>query len=372
MLTLCIQFGVVPDNFRRGVLIPIPNKSGCDTTQAKNWRPITFSKLLELYVIEECSGHEFSDLQFGFVKGRRTEMATALLHEVISYSTTRGSVVYSCSLDAEGAFDAIPHCVLFDKAQSVLPTYCWFVMYEWYSEFTINIKWRGCYSNNIDVNIGTTRQGGLSSPMLFNISYQELIDRLSSHHCGISINKNSYSAFCYADDLILMSLTITGLESLINIFRNYITSHGLNFNSSKTTCTTFGTTHQVVNPTWSLNGVKLKQDESVTYFGTRLSNQTRDHIDSRITAARSAFYGLQAAGLCVRGANSFTIAHMYKTAIQPILTYSCSTIKLKPNDIDELEKVQASLIKAALGLFKYSRNTPILRALNNTKKKIIK
>ena len=50
---------------------------------------------------------EFRDLQFGFVTGRGTEMATALLHDVISYSTTRGSVVYSCSLDAEGAFDAI-------------------------------------------------------------------------------------------------------------------------------------------------------------------------------------------------------------------------------------------------------------------------
>ena len=76
----------------------------------------TFSKLLELYVIEECSDHEFSDLQFGFMKGRGTEMATALLHDVISYSTTLGSVVYLCSLDAERAFDAIPHCVLFDKA----------------------------------------------------------------------------------------------------------------------------------------------------------------------------------------------------------------------------------------------------------------
>ena len=171
----------------------------------------TFSKLLELYVIEECSGHEFSDLQFGFVKGRVTEMATSLFHDVISYSTTRGSVVYSCSRDAERAFDAIPHCASFDKAQSVLPTYCWFVMYEWYSELTINIKWRGCYSKNIDVNIGT-RQGGLSSPMLFNIFYSELIDRLSSQHGSISINKNSYNVFCYADDLILMSLTITGLQ----------------------------------------------------------------------------------------------------------------------------------------------------------------
>ena len=131
-----------------------------------------------------------------------------------------------------------------------------------------------------------------------------------SQHCGISINKNSYNVFCYADDLILTSLTITGPQSLINISRNYITSHGLNFNPSKTTCTTFGTTHQVVNPTWSLNGVKLKQDESVTYLGTRLSNQTRDHIDSRITAARCAFYGLQGAGLCVRSANPNNCTHV--------------------------------------------------------------
>ena len=52
MLTLCIQFGVVPHNFRQGVLISIPKKAGCDTTETKNWRPITvssiFSKLLEL------------------------------------------------------------------------------------------------------------------------------------------------------------------------------------------------------------------------------------------------------------------------------------------------------------------------------------
>ena len=174
----------------------------------------------------------------------------------------------------------------------------------------------------------------------------------------------SYNVFCYADDLILTSITVTGLQSLIDASRDYITSHGLNFNPSKTTCTTFGTTHQVVKPTWILNGTKLKQDNAVTYLGTRLSNHTHDHIDYRITAARRAFYGLQSVGLCAKSANPFTIAHIYKTANQPILIYSCSTLNLKHTDINELEKVQASLIKTALGLSKYSRNTQILRALN--------
>ena len=86
MLILCIQFGVVPDNLRRGVILPIPKKAGCKTTETKSWKPITvssmFTKLLEL---EEYSGHEFSNLQLGFIKGRGTEMATALLHDVIDY-----------------------------------------------------------------------------------------------------------------------------------------------------------------------------------------------------------------------------------------------------------------------------------------------
>ena len=125
----------------------------------------------------------------------------------------------------------------------------------------------------------------------------------------------SYNVFCYADDLILTSLTVTGLQSLIDVSRDYITSQGLNFNPSKTTCTTFGTTHQVVKPTWILNGTKLKQDDAVTYLA-------RDHIDNRITAARRAFYGIQGAGLCAKSANPFTIAPVYKTAIQPILTYA--------------------------------------------------
>ena len=140
--------------------------------------------------------------------------------------------------------------------------------------------------------------------------YQDLIDKLSSQYCGISISMESYNVFCYVDDVILTSLPVSGLQSLIDVSRDYITSHGLNFNSSKTTCTTFSTTHQVAKPTWILNEIKLKQDNTVTYLGTRLSNHAHDIIDDRITAARRAFYGLQGAGLCAKGANPFTIAHI--------------------------------------------------------------
>ena len=71
MLTICLKFGVVPSSFRTGVLVPILKKSGCDAAVPKNWRPVvislTLSKLLEVYILDAVSGHDFDELQFGFL-----------------------------------------------------------------------------------------------------------------------------------------------------------------------------------------------------------------------------------------------------------------------------------------------------------------
>ena len=366
MLTLCIKFSVVPDSFANGLLTPIPKKPGCDASNPKNWRPIvvssTLSKILEMYVLDMSSQHEFSDLQFGFIPGRGTELATVLIDDVITYCNTRGSAVYTCSLDAEGAFDAIPHCILFEKAASALPDHCWSVMYNWYSRLSVQIKWNNKLSTKIRVSVGT-RQGGLSSPFLFNLFYEGLIRLLSDCGGGIRINNDSYNVFCYADDLILTSLSAIGLQELIGKAREYITSHGLNFNPSKTICTTFGSSPFIVNPTWNLDGKPLREEKTVTYLGTSLSENTNDHVNVRVQSGRRAFYGLQSAGLCTNGVTPDAAAHMIKVAIQPVLVYGCATINITPGAMKTLEKTQGRLVKSALGLPKYCRNTPLLKAL---------
>ena len=127
VLTLCVQYHVVPTSFTRGMLVPLLKKSTLDPSVPSNYRPVTvsstLSKLLELYTcILYISGQfEFSDLQFGFVPGWSTNMAAVLAQDVISYCKSRGSPVYACSLDAQGAFDAVPHEILFRKALGVIP-----------------------------------------------------------------------------------------------------------------------------------------------------------------------------------------------------------------------------------------------------------
>ena len=122
-------------------------------------------------------------------------MAVSLVNDVIGYCTKRGSPVYTCSLDAEGAFDAIPHNALFYKAIDVLPDHCWRIVVNWYKTMYVQIKWGSEMSELIQVCKGT-RQGGLSSPFLFNLFYQDLINELSDCVGGIVINNMSFNVFC--------------------------------------------------------------------------------------------------------------------------------------------------------------------------------
>ena len=101
----------------------------------------------------------------------------------------------------------------------------------------------------------------------------------------------------------------------------------------------------------------------MTYLGTTLSENVTDHINTRIQSARRAYYGLQGAGVCCDGVAPKTLSHIYKVAIQPILTYGCSAINITHRSVKSLEKTQGILLKTALGLPKSRRNSPLFAAL---------
>lgn len=143
----------------------------------------------------------------------------------------------------------------------------------------------------------------------------------------------------------------------------YISSHGLRFNPIKTHCITFGKTSFVKDPEWSLDGTLLTQSTNIMYLGANLSNNNHDHVESRIKSCRKAFFALQSIGFFKGGLAPDTMAHIWKTAIQPILLYATQCFTLKKKSLDELDRIQARLLKSSLGLSKFCRNTPLLQAL---------
>ena len=161
----------------------------------------------------------------------------------------------------------------------------------------------------------------------------------------------------------MCSLTISGLQKLIDRAHEQIIRCGLNFNPLKTQCMTFG--KSVFNTrSWNLNHIALCETDSIRYLGVMLSNNDSKHCEERVNATRRAYYALQNVGMCSRGVKQpDTVVHVYNTAIRPVLMYGQQCIFSNKTAIDRAEKLQAKLLKCSLGLKSYSKTTPLLKAL---------
>ena len=367
MFNICLTYGVLPDEFNKGILVPILKKSTLNPTEACNYRPITISvvisKLIEIHTLNVCDGHQFCDAQFGYVGGRNTNMVTALAHDIGAYCVTRGSTTFYCSVDAQGAFDTLPHHIILKKAMGIVPDPLWLLMYQSYADMCVMIRWKNYLSESIPVTRGT-KQGSLTSPFYFNLFYQELVELLQKSNCGITIGNNHYNCYCYADDLLLSSLTVTGLQKLIDKARNYVSDHGLQFNPEKTSCIVLGNNPFTTQPTWHMNNTNLKINKCVKYLGTFLGDTNGScHIDSRIKASTKAFYGLQNAGIKCPEIKPQIVVDIYRTAVNTVLQFGCSTIHINRTNMIKVNRHQCNLIKRHLGLSKWCHSSSLLQAV---------
>ena len=77
-------------------------------------------------------------------------------------------------------------------------------------------KWDNCLSTKFHVTNGA-KQGGVLSPLLFIVYFDELITRLKNSRTGYNIGDKYIRALCYADDLTLLSFSVIGLSKFIRI-----------------------------------------------------------------------------------------------------------------------------------------------------------
>ena len=366
LFTVCLRFAIVPQTFCEGLLIPLLKKQNLDPRIVKNYRPITVSsvcsKVLEYHILDQCADYKNSPSQFGFVSQRSTVMAASLAHDVSRYCVSAGSPLFMCSLDTQGAFDNLPHPVLFDKMSTAIPTPIWCLLYYWYSNMNIRIRWNKVLGNTIPVRI--TRQGGLSSPFLFNIFYKDLVEEIESSQCGVTINNITYNIYCYADDILISSTTASGLQSLIDKANVNLSSCGLNFNPQKSECIIVGGNPFTTSPKWHLNGEKLPVRDSIVYLGTVIGDRNGEkHTESRLRKATKSFYSLQGCGLNAHGVSPNTGLHIYNTAVRSTMTYVCSAVHISGKYLKKLDQLQGKIIKSILGIPYSSRTTPLLNAL---------
>ena len=73
---------------------------------------------------------------------------------------------------------------------------------------------------------------------------------------------------------------------------------------------------------------------------------------------------MQGAVLYNNVADAGDIAYLWNVAIIPVLTYGINCIHVSKTCLSRMEKLQAKLLKAGIDVHKWSRSSPVLKALD--------
>ena len=160
-------------------------------------------------------------------------MCSTLLVEAVEYCVSNNSSVYVLLIDASKAFDRLCHSKLFD----VLETYnvCPLVrrlLYNIYSRSEMHVQWNSVHSTPFPLH-NEVKQGGVLSPILFFMYIDNLLEKLKDSGLGCHVGRTFAGAFAYADDIALVSLSLSGLRQMIQICEQYTIEYFIVFNPAK-------------------------------------------------------------------------------------------------------------------------------------------
>jgi hypothetical protein len=283
---LCIGHSYLPSHMTKTVVVPIiKNKTG-DISDITNYRPISLATIVARVLdsilskqLDKCL--QLHDGQFGFRAGLSTESAIICLKNTVEYYTRRRTPIYACFLDLSKAFDLVNYNLLWKKLDDAkFPRELTRIFRYWYASQRNSVRWGNILSDEYGLDCGV-RQGGLTSPKLFNLYVNELIGGLSSTHVGCHINRVCHNNISYADDMVLLSPSVGGLRILIDKCESYALSHNLKYNVRKSEYMVFKAGNKCPShvPPIRLNGEELNRVHIFKYLGHIVTDDLRDDAD---------------------------------------------------------------------------------------------
>ena len=351
-------------------------KSG-DPTDCNNYRGISvtsclgklFTSLLQKRLGDYLETNNLlSPNQGGFREGYRTTDHIYILKTLINkYVYNRKTNLYVCFVDFKKAFDCINRNALLHKLQlKGIGGNFLALIKDMYSNTMYSCKFGNSYSDPFQANLGV-KQGDSLSPTLFNVFIDDIINCFSdcTKADPVTLGQYKLNHLLYADDLVLMSESPSGLQHCINALDQYCATWGLDINTQKTKIIVFS---KLSNATTLNNfnsregnlevvheykylGLIFKSNGKLTYASENLADK-----------ARKAYYALKSKIPFSDNLSVKNWIQLYKSVVSPVLTYGSeiwiSDFNIKLDNIDKLkfEKTQNMIMKNILGVHSKTSN----------------
>jgi len=104
-----------------------------------------------------------------------------------------------------------------------------------YTSNVVRVTWCDA-SSEYFLASNSVKQGDVLVPVLLRIYLDNLLVRLAKPGIGCYIGNTFVGAFAYADDIVLVSPSATGMRKQPRICDSYAAEYSISFNASKSKC----------------------------------------------------------------------------------------------------------------------------------------
>ena len=173
-------------------------------------------------------------MQFGFKPQHSTTMCSLVYHEIINHYMSYNSNVYSCLLDAS----KVHYEKLFHKLLNRKVPFCIIRLFmDSFKRQMARVMWNSHVSDYFSIPNGV-KQGGVISPVMFNLYLDNLL--ISLKQSGLGSHKNGTYMGALGYDITLNCPSLYGLNSMLDICNQFAKNNHVTFNTKKTIYIKYG------------------------------------------------------------------------------------------------------------------------------------
>jgi len=368
LFNVCFNTGVIPAEWGKVIITPIPKASTLDPRCPLSYRGIALScAMYKLYcsILNERlykwseDNNIIVDEQNGFRKSRSTVDHLSSLTNLIDTRKKAKLSTFCAFIDFKKAYDFVDRDLLWNKISNPkigVNGKMLSVLQSLYHNVSSCVRVNGLYTDWFNVQCGL-RQGCSLSPLLFNMFVNDLAEKIKDTGKGICIDDKRISILLYADDIVLLAETEDELQCLLNILDSWCKANTMVVNPVKSNVVHFrpkSITRSAVNFICGEN--TLNTTAKYTYLGLLLD----EFLDFNLTAKAVAQSAGRALGLLIAKFKAYggmpykVFAKLYDIIIWPIIAYGASVWGTKSYSC--INSIQSRAMRFILCVGKY---TPI-------------
>jgi hypothetical protein len=297
--------GVYPGDWTESIILPLFKKG--DVNNPNNYRGISlsnigsklFSTIINGRLKEWVKEHNVTgEHQAGFKEGYSTIDHVFTLLAFIQKQFSKNRKLYVAFIDFEKAFDSINRNLLWPI---LLKNGVRGKLYKCIKSMYDNVKCKVRCGTQLSDYINSTagvKQGDVCSPILFSLFINELaLEVLNTGRHGALFSADAFELFILllADDVVLLSETVVGLQTQLNNLQNATTALKLKVNINKSNIIVFRKGGYLgVRERWTYDSVMMPVVNVYKYLGIVLSTRL-----SFVTSCKDLASRAQNALLCI-------------------------------------------------------------------------